>query len=225
MMFWIYLSIGMFILSLNLFVIAFKKRKPKPRYVCQRCGYEEYERLGVKKVFYIFLTIIILVCVIFTSAIGSLSLYNLISTEVFDSESFYSLGGLWSEPLNIMDGYEYVVHPELKEIALNLTKGCNTDYCKTKSIYNYLKINFRYEHGDNLNPLEIWEDKSGDCDEMSYLYNSLLESIGVESDMQCKINSEEGHCYSIVQLKDMRILVDIAKYRWIEYERQNFRKD
>ena len=74
---------------------------------------------------------------------------------------------------------------------------------------------FDYESGSNTNPIDIWKDKKGDCDEMSSLYIALLKSSGINSMLQCTSN----HCYTIIKLEDMNILADLTKYEWEEFEK------
>lgn len=211
------ISIFLLILIGSTFVFIVKKLKNKPKYVCELCGNSKYPSYGIRAFLWNFLVFFSLTILLICGLIGSLSIMNAISTNYYSPQSFFSVGGLWSEPLNVFSNYEKDLHLELKEISLNLTKGCDSDYGRALLIYQYLVSTFEYEEGSNLHPMQIWEEKSGDCDEISYLYISLLKTLDIDASMQCELQGGLGHCYSIVKLENKLILVDVVQERWIEY--------
>jgi hypothetical protein len=93
-----------------------------------------------------------------------------------------------------------------------LVSGCIEEECKARKIYESLS-KFEYEPGTEINPEKVWTDKSGDCDEISYLFMSLLKTEGIKSKMQCNHN----HCWLIIFLQDKKILVDAVNNIWKEY--------
>ena len=188
------------------------KKKNKP---CPICGYINIEKITLKKRLFKIGKLMFLAFLLTTSLLGTTAVYN------------FMVGGIYSEPdlmISIGGFYSFVTNnflsifqsdsdkEELKKIALDLTKDCETDYCKAKKIYKHL-IEFDYEVGTNTNPLEIYFEGEGDCDEISYLFKSLLDSISINSMLQCN----ERHCWDIVKLEDMNILVDIIQEKWEVY--------
>ncbi len=77
----------------------------------------------------------------------------------------------------------WVIQPELfKNIALNITKGKENVVEKLRAIYDVIVNNFVYEKEKSGIPktaVQTWNDKSGDCDELSFVFVSLARSIGI----------------------------------------------
>ena len=80
-----------------------------------------------------------------------------------------------------------VINPSFfRNITLNLTKNDTTVVEKLRSIYNYIVQNYRYNITYNLGnvPLsaqQVYQLKEGDCEELSYLFESMSRSIGIPS--------------------------------------------
>lgn len=76
---------------------------------------------------------------------------------------------------------------ELKELAQELTKSCETDSEKVQSIHEYLVQNFVYDHqkartveaGYLPDLSQILADKKGICYDFASLFAGLLRSVGV----------------------------------------------
>ncbi len=80
-----------------------------------------------------------------------------------------------------------VINPSFfKSLTLNLTKNDTTVVQKLRSIYNYIVQNYRYNITYNIGnvPLsaeQVFQQKEGDCEELSYLFESMSRSIGIPS--------------------------------------------
>jgi len=163
-------------------------------------------KLIIKEIFIVFILI--------TSIIGTLGIYNFLVGGIYENpDLMFSIGGINSFILNFKSHFQS--NNQLKEIAQNLTSSCEDDYCKVKAIYEHLlTFDYRDENATRTNShsLMIWESKEGDCDELSYLLNSLLSELKINSVMQCT----QSHCYSIVKLKDKKILIDVVQQGWEE---------
>jgi hypothetical protein len=100
----------------------------------------------------------------------------------------------------------------MKEFTLNITKDCSDDYCKANALWKELS-QWAYVKGENLSPIQIFNQRYGDCDEMSYLYKDLLSSIKISSVLKCT----ENHCYNLVKTNQGTFIGDIAQKRWLPY--------
>ncbi len=211
------ISICTFLIAMSGFIFLRKKRRMQPKYTCAICGYKHFEKFNFKKFMKTALKVTFLSFVGITSFIGATSLYNYLSGGIYDVQDvLFSFGGLYATPLNFFSSFESDINPELHKIALNLTKDCRDDYCRSRVIYEFLQT-FDYEIGKDLNPMDIYNEREGDCDKLSYLYISLLKSLKIKAMLQCTIVDEEGHCYTIIHLKDKKILADITQNNWEEY--------
>ncbi|KYK28473.1 hypothetical protein AYK20_07165 [Thermoplasmatales archaeon SG8-52-1] len=78
-------------------------------------------------------------------------------------------------------------NPSIKAIASNLLNaaGTNNSFLVTMKIFKWLKENTFYQvHIKNNNPQPVsvtLQNKTGDCDDLSFLYISLCRSIGIPS--------------------------------------------
>ena len=153
--------------------------------------------------------------VIITLAVLSvIAIYNYQQGADFDNENRVFTMSNWhieigNALVNFQSGED---KDKLKEIALNITKDCEDDFCKTKAIYYRLdEFPYNHEHdGESLNPLSIWESGKGDCDEMAYLLSYLLKTINIKSTIQASPN----HAWTIIYLEDKEILADLTKNKW-----------
>ncbi|NPA74746.1 MAG: transglutaminase domain-containing protein [Euryarchaeota archaeon] len=77
----------------------------------------------------------------------------------------------------------YVITPALfTNVTEKITAGKSDVVGKLRAIYDYIVQNFHYKTDRNPNPqtpLETWNNKSGDCDELSFLFASMARSIGI----------------------------------------------
>ncbi len=186
--------------------------KTKVQY-CSKCK-RTYEKEITWKSRTLFLMTRFLICFVLINAVfGGAGFYNFIVGEVYDNpDLLVSIGGMSSFMINLKDNFQSQAERDsLREIALNLSRGCEEDRCKAVKIFLHL-LSFKYENGESHNPLKIWEEKEGDCDEMSYLYHSLLKSLDIKSRVMCSAT----HCWVIIKLENQKIMADITKYDWVE---------
>ena len=79
----------------------------------------------------------------------------------------------------------WVIEPdkfESQQIGEKITEGKNNVLDKLRAIYDYIVNNFEYEKESGNLPktaVETWNDKSGDCDELSFVFVSIARSIGI----------------------------------------------
>ncbi len=69
-----------------------------------------------------------------------------------------------------------------KNITEKLTKNDTTVLEKLRTIYNVIVINFRYNSERSGAPntaIQVWNNKEGDCDELSFVFVSMARSIGI----------------------------------------------
>ncbi len=79
---------------------------------------------------------------------------------------------------------KYVITPStfFKKLTENLTRNKYDVVGKLRAIYDFIVHNFYYEAetGDYTRSAnETWENRSGDCDELSFLFASMARSIGI----------------------------------------------
>lgn len=90
---------------------------------------------------------------------------------------------------NSKKSYE-VINPSLfRSLTLSLTTNQSTVAGKLRAIYDYIIKNFKYNITYNIGnvPLtaqQVYNKKIGDCEELSYLFESMSRSIGIPSWMQ-----------------------------------------
>ncbi len=189
-------------------------KKTKLKY-CKNCQRIYHEKRTIKKRIFKVIKFTFIIFILITSIFGSTALYNFISGGIYENPNLtISISSFYAFVLNNLI-IPIQSNNELKEIALDLTKNCPDDYCKTKKIYDHL-LTFEYEKGSNPeNPLEIYKEKSGDCDELSYLFKSLLDQLNIKSVLQY----EPKHAYLIIKLDKMNILADLTKGEWEEHKK------
>lgn len=75
-----------------------------------------------------------------------------------------------------------VTHPDIMSLAGQLKVSGGTVYDDLVSIYKYLDINFEYstrEGGSVKASSETLRDRTGDCDDMSFLFVGLARAMGI----------------------------------------------
>lgn len=146
-----------------------------------------------------------------TSIIGTLGIYNFVAGNYYNNpDVMFSVGGTYSFVENIRMKFQSVDYFEEK--ADKISTNCTSEECRAKNIYSYLKT-FRHKIGSETNPQIILDRGYGDCDEMSYLYMTMLKSEGISSRMQCNHN----HCWTLVFPDNKRVFVDVVNSIWKEY--------
>lgn len=80
-----------------------------------------------------------------------------------------------------------VINPSFfAPLTQNLTKNATTVVGKLRAIYDYIVHNYSYNISYNignvpLSALQVYNAKYGDCEELSYLFESMSRSIGIPS--------------------------------------------
>lgn len=146
-----------------------------------------------------------------TSLFGTLAIYNFVAGNVYeDPDLLISLGGAYSFIEDFRGQFQESDY--FHSITGKIVSGCISEECMAKHIFKNLSY-FSYEPGEDSNPVTIWKEKAGDCDEMSYLYMTMLKAEGINSRVQCNHN----HCWNIIFLGEKRIIADIVNDEWAEY--------
>ncbi len=193
--------------------------KNKILFQCPECNHKEIKKISLIERLLSIPKVLFITFIIFSSFAGTLATHNFIQGAYFENEDrIFSLGGAVVSIGNVLINFQSKGDKEkLRDIALNLTKGCEDDYCKIKLIYLEL-WDFPYNEqndGDSYNPLSIWESGKCDCDECSYLLMYLLKTLDIKSTVQASYD----HAWNLVYLDDKVIWIDLTSGRWEEVER------
>ncbi len=169
---------------------------------CNFCGNREFETMkdriirNIKFTGYMFLIMIIIANVVFYYYMGQPEQLHKFGSFV---GFFYTYGA---------NGDDI----ELRELAINLTRGCGTNtYCS--ALYVYLAMNdFNYIYSGvsgmrTYQPIDTFRNRAGDCSNLAYTYASILHQIGIEVYVKC----ESDHCWNIVQTTKGTYIVDLTK--------------
>lgn len=185
----------------------------KKLYVCSKCNHIELEHKSLARKLLIIPKAIFFILLGVTSIIGILGLYNVVAYGIYEDPNliFQPAGSFWgifhtfkSDMIPITEKKIY------QEYAMNLTINCSQDKeCQARKIFEHLE-SFTYEEGADMNPIDILQKKSGDCDEVSLAYVYLLKSLNIKSGMQCSYN----HCWVIIFLEDKKIIADAVNSIW-----------
>lgn len=101
-----------------------------------------------------------------------------ITSKALNEASYHQIGtseGTYSNKVKITP-------INLRQQALNLTRNCNSDYCKIKHILDYVtSIPYVVNNYETNRPNKTMDDNIGDCDDKSNALISLLHVIGVEA--------------------------------------------
>jgi len=190
---------------------------------CKICGNIQLEKITWKKLTWKYTRAVILGFIFFTSLVGITGLYNFFQVEGWKDQtsSFNAVGQSYSFLYNFGSKFQLGEKKEiLEEIANNLTNGCEDmdEYCKVKRIFGELStFDYLEENATNLDPINTWNTRKGDCDQMSMLLKTLLDKLdkdNIDSMMSCDIE----HCWVVINLKnpEKMIIADLTKSRWIE---------
>ena len=80
-----------------------------------------------------------------------------------------------------------VINPSIfRNLTLSITANQSSVAGKLRAIYDYIVNNYRYNISYNLGnipltSLQVYQGKIGDCEELSYLFESMSRSIGIPS--------------------------------------------
>lgn len=139
-------------------------------------------------------------------------------------QNLYNLSGNVSAiPSYLKDQYDHpeffnssnrtyeVINPLFFEnLTINLTSNQSSVAGKLRAIYNYIVQNYRYDISYNIGniPLtaqQVYNNKIGDCEELSYLFESMSRSIGIPSWTQ----------YGLL-LQDINGQYSLAEHAWVQ---------
>jgi len=181
---------------------------------CPKCNYTELKKIKLRNRLLKIPKVLFLIALYFSAIMGLLASYNYYQAlNIGNEDKIFSLGNSIIAIGNILINFQSGEDKqELKEIALNITKDCNDDYCRAETIYNRLN-EFPYnneEDGTPSEPLKTWKSGIGDCDEMAYLLNILLKQVNIKSTVQ----ASPTHAWTIIKLEDKVILADLTKNKW-----------
>lgn len=192
--------------------------REKIDYNCKVCGHIELKEKNWKTKIWGVVRPFLVVIFLLNFTIGSMGIYNFIQGNVLEKpDKILSIGQMYSFIVNIRSNFQFAETEEkLNNISNELVKNCNTDLCKATTIFKYLhKFDYNEENTIDLNPIRTWEERSGDCDQMSYLLIVLLQQQGIDAMIDCNNN----HCWSLISLEEKEIVADLTMYRWIENDR------
>lgn len=103
---------------------------------------------------------------------------------------------------------------EIISLSKEVTKDHYTDYKKTQQLFKWVVENIEYDtiaNTDNSprSAKEVLKDKTGDCDEISYLYAALARSIDIPAKViSGKMDEDEYHVWNEIQVNGKWIVVD-----------------
>lgn len=147
------------------------------------------------------------------------------TTNIFEEERLMQEQGL----IKVGDTYlKYGVkeNGEVKPITDILDKNCRTDQCKIESYFNYVK-KIPYQKGvknNEKNSIDVILKGSGDCDEKSHLFVSML----IQGNYKSVLIYTKDHtfvCVNIPHLKNDRLMsylsINNEKYYYAETTRSD----
>lgn len=98
------------------------------------------------------------------------------------------------------------INQEIKDVALNICKGLNTDREKAYAIFQYVYRQFSYRvRVKKRGSIHFLKTKKGDCGEFSALYAALCRSIGIPCRMlfgTFAVDVFQPHAWNEVFLED-----------------------
>lgn len=87
-------------------------------------------------------------------------------------------------------------HFEIKNLAKHIVEDEDNIYDKSRAIYDWIDENIKYELGRSgqLPQHAAWvlEDRTGDCDEQSFLYASLSRAVGIPAWIELGVLYDRG---------------------------------
>lgn len=106
------------------------------------------------------------------------------------------------------------ITPEITSKALELTDGCNDDYCKAQRILDFVTaIPYNVNNYSTYTPKTTIKNNSGDCDDKSNLLISLLYEVDIKSYFVLVPN----HIFVISKINDSSL--KNTKGLWVEGEK------
>jgi len=176
---------------------------------CSKCNHIEHEKVSRKRQFFERLSLIGVFFGMFLVFVGALTTLRFF--EVVDAGYIGELigGGYYATTVDMSNSLISKKDMQiLKAYANGITSNClqNDTDCKITAIYTNLKYNWEYEIGYDLNPLNILDEKEGDCDEVNNLFVTLLDSIGIEAYLEC----DKTHCRTLIHLGNETKFLDVT---------------
>lgn len=199
--------------------------KLKTKYICDKCGNIKVEKSTWKTKLKNIGIILLFIYMCALTLTGTGSLIQLIR---LGDLNFSSSLGSDEKNLILIHSNTYALSIEMyskfvtdedqeyfRSYVLNNTPKCeieqNVTLCRIKDLYTHL-YDYDYEVGFNLNARYLIKDGKGDCDEMSFLYITLLNSIDVDAHIQCSLD----HCWTIINHDGKKFKADIIQGIWRE---------
>lgn len=198
-------------------------------YACEKCGHIKVKKWTFWRVTKGFFLAVLFIYMGSMTLLGTLAVYNLATLTDIKHLNFVFADGLDQDEMqsriSIGNAYATLINFKsnfltsddkifLTEYALNHSSDCvgaqDEKLCRAEALYKFLSADFTYEEGWTINARKLIEEHSGDCDEMSYLYKTLLNILGIESKLQCN----ETHCWVIINQDGSLIKADITKQIW-----------
>lgn len=144
---------------------------------------------------------------------GDWSLSLLEKVSLYRNNNHFAMTTMVHSILSVIEPNEYILpsslvqshHPEIKELANELTKGLKTNEEKSKAIYIWVASNISYDveafFNDPQNPryyssLETLRERKALCSGYAHLNAALHRAIGIEA----KVVYGEGHAWNEVKL-------------------------
>jgi len=138
--------------------------------------------------------------------LGILAFMLVIAMILFPELITYSSNVFFSIVANNLAGYGE--SENLRNLALNITRGCVSDFCRMNKIMDYVYETIKYQPDWGLDyyqsPEETLKKGTGDCDDKAILYCSLARQVG----LLCKVFSEKNHALTKVCFDDRCYIVD-----------------
>jgi transglutaminase-like putative cysteine protease len=152
---------------------------------------------------------------------GDLSQSLLQKFSLFRTNEHFAFTRIVNSILSFTDVSEYILpsklvqshHPEIQELATELTMGLKTNEDKSKAIFKWVASNISYDaesyFRDPSNPryyssLETLRDKQALCSGYANLNAALHRSIGIEA----RVVYGEGHAWNEVKISNSWIEQD-----------------
>lgn len=104
--------------------------------------------------------------------------------------------------------------PDIIALAKEITTGYYSEYDKATEILKWISNNIDYDINGTTNSTtprsakKVYEDKKGDCDEISYLYAALLRASDIPARIVSASNKGTYHAWNEIQINGKWIIVD-----------------
>lgn len=103
--------------------------------------------------------------------------------------------------------------PEIEKLADEIALNAFTDEEKALGMMKWISSNISYFPGNDdtepQNDLELLKSKKGDCDEIAFLFASVLRNLEIPVKLKAgKLSDNDGHAWTEVQINGGWIIVD-----------------